>query len=457
MRFLPFAPVILLPLSLAVVITWSGECYGQGNAATDDGSAVEESRVEAAIANGSYVEALALLESVDSAAGTDSFLLRWKAFCLIAVERYEEALVVADRILQLDSGDSYAAFYRAQALAGLEKMEQAAKQLAAVIENDKSSAAALLIESELPDFVETGELPLIAMEPEKRLSASLSLGVGYDDNVALVPEGGGLASGRASSYVQSLLSIDYKAIDQHDGNLPFSLSFGGGFYRSQYLDNGLDEFDYMILDPRLNLRHDTQLLGHDLALELGGFYRKAWFGDSAYYGAWGITTSIDYAITPGVHARVTGEWTTTAFDGTPDFPAFYARDGETWSVTAALSAWTFNNRVWLNMGYTYEVDDASGIQLSYQLHRGFTQAYINLPAEFQLGLGIQYGNPEYRYYIPEPNREDEALELFASLQRHLFVPELIAAINYTRIRNRSNQSFADYDRNILLFQISYTY
>lgn len=80
--------------------------------------------MEAAIADGRYGEALNLLEAVDSATGTDPFLLRWKAFCLIATERYEEALIAADRILELDVADSYAAFYRAQALAGLGKLNE---------------------------------------------------------------------------------------------------------------------------------------------------------------------------------------------------------------------------------------------------------------------------------------------------------------------------------------------
>ena len=168
-----------------------------------------------------------------------------------------------------------------------------------------------MIESELSEFVETGELPIVDMEPAKRLSASLSLAVGYDDNVALVPDGGTLASGKASSYMQTQLDVDYKLIDQYAGNMPFSIALGGGFYRSHYFDNGLDEFDYMIGDPRVTLRHETQIFGHDLAIDIGGLYRHAWLGDSDYYDAWGVSASIDYAITPGIHARVTGDWQTS--------------------------------------------------------------------------------------------------------------------------------------------------
>ncbi len=431
----------------------SGVSSGQENV----GTLVAEDRVEAAILDGRYGEALVLLGSVDAAFATDPFLLRWKAFCLVAVEQYAEALLVADRLLELDATDSYAAFYRAQALAGLEKVNEATEQLAAVIEINQSSAAAQLIQRELPEFVETGELPVITVNPDKRLSASFSIGVGYDDNVALVPRGVGLASGRASSYVQSQLSLDYKVVDQAEGNVPLSLALGGGFYRSHYFDNGLDEFDYMIIDPRLTLRHERQVFGHEAAIEMGGLYRKAWFGDSSYYDAWGLFASIDYAITEGMHFKLSGEWTNTAFVDTPDFPAFFGRDGDAWRVTAALSGWTFNNRVWMNFGYTYEIDDASGVQLSYQLHRGFAQAYVNLPAKMQLGLGANYGNPDYRNYVPDPKREDDVMVLFASLSRPLWSPEWVASMNYTYMRNRSNQSFANYDRNIFLVQMSYSY
>ncbi|MFK5924239.1 MAG: porin family protein [Verrucomicrobiota bacterium] len=456
MSALPLSATVFFSLCIAVGILCPQRGWGQVSE-SEGGLVIDERGVEAAMTAGRYDEALDLLASLDEKTATDSFLLRWKAFCLVAVGQYAEALVVADRLLELDAADSYAAFYRAQALAGLEKISEAAEQLAAVIENNENSAAAHLIESELPEFVETGELSVIVMEADKRLRASLSLGVGYDDNVALVPEGGRLASGKASSYVQSQLSLDYGIVDQNEIHVPVSLSLGGGFYRSHYFDNGLDEFDYMIIDPRLTLRHERQVFGHEVVIEMGGLYRKAWFGDSSYYDAWGLSASFDYAITAGMHFKVIGEWTNTAFAENPDFPSFFGRDGDAWRVTAALSGWTFNNRVWMNFGYTYEIDDASGIQLSYQLHRAFAQAYVNLPAKVQLGLGANYGNPDYRNYVPDPNREDDAMVLFASLSRPLWSPEWVASMNYTYMRNRSNQSFANYDRNILLLQMSYSY
>jgi hypothetical protein len=451
----PFPKFVLVAFCLAALV--AGKCLGQGTGS--GGAGIDEAQVEAAMADGRYGEALDLLKPLDVAGGKDAFLLRWKAFCLVAVERFDEALAVADRLLELDGADSYAAFYRAQALAGLDKMAAASQQLAQVIEDNAGSEAAQLVESELPEFAESGELPTaeaVGMAlADRDLSASLSLGVGYDDNVALVPEGGSLASGQASAYVQTQLALDYRLIDQGEGALPLSLFAGGGFYRSQYFDNGLDELDYMIADPRLGLRHQTRVSGHDLAVDVGGFYRHAWLGDSDYYDAWGVSASVDYAITPGIHARAVGEWTTTTFGETPPFPTYFDRDGDTWSATAAVSAWMFGNRVWLDTGYTYELEDASGIQLAYDQHRGFARTYIDLPAKFRLGLGTEYGNPDYQLYIPEPSRQDEGWQFFALLQRPLFVPELTGSLSWTHIRNRSNQNFADYDRNLFLFQITW--
>jgi len=121
--------MMMWPLCLAVILAWQGESVGQQDSANRAAHAIDEGKVEEAIADGRYAEALNLLKGVEAGTSTDLFLLRWKAFCLIATERYEEALMVADRILELDAADSYASFYRAQALAGLEKMDEAVQRL----------------------------------------------------------------------------------------------------------------------------------------------------------------------------------------------------------------------------------------------------------------------------------------------------------------------------------------
>lgn len=437
---------------------------GPEEASEVGGPGIDEASVEAAINAGRYGEALAALQSVNVATSTDVFLLRWKAFCQVALEQYQSALRTADRILALSPGDEYGGFYRAQALAGMERLAEASRQLAKVVADRPAGKAQALVRTEMPEVIEeVAKVDLSAPEVVSggagagRFDFSVSLGFGYDDNVALAPKGSFLPGGKDSSFMQAELKMDYRLLDQRIDSLPFTLTLGSGVFRSHYFDNGLDRLDYMIVPARVTLRHDRTVGGRDLGLELGGFYRYAWLGDSKYYETSGARAAVEYELAKDVEFSIAAEWMRSDYEPFVAFPGFYQRDGDQYGVTAEVKAWLFDNRVWINPGYSYYRDDAGGSRLGHSRQNGYLNVGVYLPGKFQLFGGVSYGDLDYGRYVPVPHRDDEMLTIYGQLRRPVFDPNLLASLSFTRMESRSNKAFANYDRNIALLQLTYTF
>ncbi len=437
-----------------------------------DREVVLENEIATAIEQQQYAQALELFAELESLIEPDVFLLRMKAFCLIELDRWGEALSTADRILALDPSDSYGAFYRAQALAGQNREAEAEAQIKKVVRAAPASAAAQLVDQELPEVRQ-----VVALEEElgiatapiageaidlrsegprevERFTGRISVGMGLDDNANFAPRNGSFDADD-SAFIELSLYLDYVLIPQ--GRSPVEVSLFTSAFRSFYLDDPLDDLDYTLFDVGLRFSRERNLFGRSLRASLTPRYRYAWLGDRTYYDEFSLKTALTYFLTQTLSLSLSYEWAPNNFKADPAFPAFFDRDGTNHRLRVSLANWFFRNRLYLSAGYAFNYTDTEGSQLEKEENAWFASAYAYLPWKFELGFSFDYGQPDYVDFVGPVGREDDTYYYSVSLRRELFVRDLDLVLSYIHQRGNSNQDFADYDRNIGKLSLEYSW
>jgi tetratricopeptide (TPR) repeat protein len=303
---------------------------------------------------------------------------------------------------------------------------------------------------------------------DRRLSASVRLGVFYDDNVQVIPDAGGdplvavirEQSGGPRASVGELFGA--RAEYAWWRSPEWEASLGYSFFLSYY--NDLPSFNVTDHLATASLTHKTALA--DMPLQLGLQYAfNLLFLDDDEFVRRHMATVFGTLIESDRHlTQLLGRYQHKTFDEPFTVPSD-SRDGDNWMIGGQHFLRFAEDRHFLKLGYQFDYENTEGANNEYRGHRILVGAQATLP---WYGIRLKYDfDLHLREYLfahtvlpsTDPGhrrRRDD--ELTNSVRVEVPMPgNFTLAAEWLQTLNASNMDVFEYTRNVVSLTLSWAY
>lgn len=410
----------------------------------------------------------AALESLDSALAqypTDSLLLRLKGYVLFITDRDVEAVPVLEAAVAADASDLAARYYLAQALAYAGRVQESISDLEDLIALDPSSEYAVKAREWLPQLrplqsqapAETFDVPVEHVtldnveKPGKRWTLVLQTGLKYDSNV---PASSDHPQSSWASVISGFGSYDFlrPSLD----NTPFRLGVSSSAYQLWYFKKELSSYNVTgyALEPYASYK--GQIGPFPFQISLNGSWEVVWLDGSWFNTDWKAGSSLDVFLLDWLLGGLKFQYTNSTYDNDTPYPEFYSRDGNTYDGMAELTAFLLDGRLTVGLGGGMAAYDTKGSQYEALSPKARVFAAYELPYGFNLSFAAEYQGSNYYQFSPDPTRLDHVWTLGPTLRKTIW-EGLSASVSYTFITAVSSQTFAEYQRHVVDFGLTYEF
>ncbi len=367
-----------------------------------------------------------------------------KGVRLYHAKRYEEALVLFDRVLIEDEANIDALMFYAKTLYHLEIMGEAKKSFRMLLTKDIS----LKQKEEVRRYLEA----ISAKERKHFFKTTLSLGVGYDDNVNLSTD---IAT---TPYGAFTLMNDTNKTDSTFGTFSLSLAHR---YKAESFDVISTLYSYN------EFLHSAK--GNDLNyVDFSTGVRKG-FGDWTLWLPLGANISYldgedigyNFYTSPVLAYHINPAWTASLQGGYIDNTSTYMREKDYTLVSSSLGLRYQNVRFMLGMAVGYErlsLKESYRYDMDKDVQNAKLYGRYNSTQKSFFTADIGYEEDDYTYADPMMGyaREDKTVRFGLSFG-HRITKQTLVHLGLHRTENDSNVNAYTYDKDSYTFQYNYTF
>ncbi len=282
-----------------------------------------------------------------------------------------------------------------------------------------------------------------AQKEKKRLSASASVGIEYDDNVTV------------DELDQTTNLDDFATVFEFSGAYKllagekYEVEAGYDFFQSLYDD--LSAFD--LQSHLFSLTGSREIKGVDLGLNT--IYNRTILDDDKLLEIYSASPSVGFFMLPTVYSTLNYAYRTINFFDDDD------RDSQNHSVGINNYLFFMGSKGFVNAGYTFENEITTGREFGFFGH--FVTAGVQSPIpgtdwDTRVILGYKYFFKDYKEVTASigEERADYRHTLQFGIEQPLF-KFFKAKLDYQYINSTSNLASSDFDENIVNFSISAYY
>lgn len=273
------------------------------------------------------------------------------------------------------------------------------------------------------------------------------LGYRYDDNVTFEP----LNEDLFTNDDDFLTSIDF-AGQYHFVNKP-DWKLTAGYYHYQTIHNQLDEYDLVESAPNLNVRYQWD----PLIFGLSYLYEYYWLDYERYLRRHHLIPNIIWNVNKQFSTRIKYKY----YDNEHFQENKYDGDNHEISLGFDYTHLIYEKEIILVGEIGYEDNNATGLEEYYERIKVRGGIYFMGPWQLRFRLTARYEDKEYdsRVTTDDNNtiREDNKF-IGSFLMSHRFYYDFLnIQAEYEYIKNDSNDSFYDYEKNSIGLFFTFTY
>jgi len=305
-------------------------------------------------------------------------------------------------------------------------------------------------------------LGAIAHNPQmkKPWVLAASLGLHYDDNVILLPEGSPLPVGISDQ-------SDLRWVGRLRAGLKvFQSARTVGFARYNFyqsLHQDLDAFDAQSHNLSFTTKH--ALASQPYRFDFSYRFSHVSIDGESYLQLHTLRASLDFLSASARTTRIAYRYQDKDFLRLSAFPGSEARSGMN-NALSLLQEWNLDEAgATVHGEYTYDEDNTVGKDWDYRGHSvklGLSLPKSLFPAEIQPALGAAWGLQYYKnansFSLGNSGRKrEDRVQTYTINLSKSFAPRISGDFQYLYSRNNSNIRLFNYERQIVSLTMTYSY